>query len=100
MRFVLLLSVSVLALSPAFAAGEANTITVIGDDGKAVTVEMDAAEPVLPGPEPKAAPAPFDIPPVKAAPPVVETIEKPAVQTKTEKPKTEKPKTDKPKKPA
>ncbi len=91
-RFVFAVAVVALGsglvfISPALAAKKksapaprsdaaANTITVIQDDGTAVTIEMGPAESVLPGAaeEPPAAPAPFDLPPARAnsAPPEIE----------------------------
>jgi outer membrane biosynthesis protein TonB len=87
-RLVLFVSTALALTVPAYAADKGNSITVIGDDGKAQTIEMDDADMALPGPEQFDVPAAstqredeqFEEKPVPAAPPpkpVPEAIVKP-----------------------
>lgn len=76
--FALILAFSA---APAFAADDANTITVIQEDGKRVTVEMDNPDALLPGrdtPPParkQAEPPPVPVDPVEAVPLDVKPVE-------------------------
>lgn len=81
MRILPLVLVLAFGAAPAFAADDANTITVIQEDGKRVTIEMDNPDALLPGrdtPPParkQAEPPPVPVAPVEAAPLDVKPVE-------------------------